>query len=120
MTFCWCTVIVKNMDESVKFYQDVLGLTLTNRFQPMPGTELAFFDAGTAQLELVCNGESPKAVTGDAVSLGFDVPSLDAALKMVQDKGLAVLGGPVEHPTVKFFFIQDPNGLKIQLKESIG
>ncbi len=118
MKFCWTTLLVKDMEASLKFYQDIIGLEVAARFSPMPGMELAFLDAGETQIELVYNAESTNAVVGDAVSYGFDVPSLDEALKMVKENNIPIYSGPVVHPTVKFFFIQDPNGLKIQLKET--
>ncbi len=119
MKFCWTTLLVKNLEESLKFYTEVIGLEIASRFSPVPGTEIAFLGKGETQIELVCNAESANAVVGDAVSYGFDVPSLDDALKMVREKGIPLLSGPTEHPTVKYFFIQDPNGLKIQLKQSL-
>ena len=118
MKFCWSTLMVKNMEESLRFYTDVLGLEIASRFNAMPGLELAFLDAGDVQIELVCNADSQNTVVGDAISLGFEVPSLDEALKLVNDKDIPLHSGPFVHPTVKFFFIQDPNGLKIQLKET--
>lgn len=119
MKFCWSTLLVKNMEESLRFYQEVIGLELVSRFEAMQGLEIAFLGTGETQIELVCNAESQHATVGDAVSWGFDVDSLDAALTMVKDKGIPILSGPVVHPNVKYFFIQDPNGLKVQLKQSI-
>lgn len=119
MKLCWTTLLVKNMEESLKFYTEVIGLEVASRYNAMPGVELAFLGKGETQIELVCNAESANAVVGDAVSYGFDVPSLDEALAMVKEKGIPIHSGPVEHPTVKFFFIKDPNGLKIQLKQSL-
>ena len=36
-------VAVENLDESAKFYTDVLGMEEVRRFSPMPGLTLAFF-----------------------------------------------------------------------------
>ena len=119
MTFCWTTLMVKDMEASLKFYSEIIGLEIAARFSAAPGTELAFLGTGDTQIELVFNAESTNAVVGDAVSFGFDVPSLDEALQMVKEKNIPIHSGPFTHPTVKFFFVQDPNGLKIQLKESI-
>jgi lactoylglutathione lyase len=84
----------------------------------MPGLEIAFLATGETQIELVSNAESANAVVGDAVSWGFEVDSLDAALEMIREKNIKLHSGPFIHPNVKYFFITDPNGLKIQLKES--
>jgi lactoylglutathione lyase len=119
MKFCWSTLLVKNMEESLAFYTEIIGLEISTRFNAMPGLEIAFLGSGDTLIELVCNAEARNAVVGDAVSWGFDVDSLDDALKMVREKGIPIHSGPVVHPNVKYFFILDPNGMKIQLKETI-
>ncbi|SHI23597.1 lactoylglutathione lyase [Sporobacter termitidis DSM 10068] len=119
MRFSWCTLLVKDMDESLRFYQDVLGLEVDSRFSAMPGLEIAFLKTGETQLELVKNAGSQSVAAGDAVSWGFQVDSLDDALAMIREKDIPIYSGPFIDPTVKYFFIQDPNGLKIQLKQII-
>lgn len=42
MKFCWTTINVLNMADSLKFYQEIVGLTLRRRFPAGPGTEIAF------------------------------------------------------------------------------
>lgn len=120
MKFCYSTLLVKNMEESLAFYRDVLGLQVAERIQVMPGLELSFLNTGETQIELVMNEESQTAVVGSAVSLGFEVDSLDSTLEMLREKNIPLHSGPFVHPTVRFIFIQDPNGLKIQLKETLG
>lgn len=120
MKYCWSTILVRDMEASVTFYRDVIGLKVAARLSPMPGLEIAFLGTGDTQIELVANAESANAVTGDAVSFGFEVESMDDALKMVRERNIPIHSGPFIHPNVKYFFIQDPNGLKIQLKESIN
>lgn len=119
MKFSYSTLLVKNMDETLSFYRDVLGLSIAGRFSPVPGLELAMLDTGETQIELVCSEESAGAVTGSAVSFGFEVESLDDMLALMKVKGIPIHSGPFYHPNVKFFFILDPNGLKIELKETI-
>ncbi len=46
MKFCWCTITVKDMEESLKFYQEVVGLKLNRRFEAGPGVEIAFLGDG--------------------------------------------------------------------------
>ena len=117
MKYCWSTVLVKDMEASVSFYRDVLGLNVAARFKAMPGLEIAFLETGETQIELVCNAEAVSAAVGDAVSFGFVVDSMEEALRMVREKNIPIHSGPFIHPNVKYFFVQDPDGLKIQLKE---
>lgn len=32
MKFCWSTITVENLEESLKFYNDILGLNMNRRF----------------------------------------------------------------------------------------
>ena len=42
MKFCWSTLHVRNMSESLAFYQDIVGLEVTRQFKPGPGMEISF------------------------------------------------------------------------------
>ena len=33
MKFCWCTIMVKDMEESLKFYKEIVGLDVTEDFR---------------------------------------------------------------------------------------
>lgn len=121
MSFCWSTLSVKNLDESIKFYEDILDLRVVNRFPAGPGTEIAFLGGGDTQIELICSGDGGEINTGNDISWGFTVDSLDQALALVKEKGIDIESGPIQpNPHVRFFFIRDPNGMKIQLVENLA
>lgn len=42
MKFCWCTIKVKNMEESLKFYKEIVGLSVSRSFKAGPGMEISF------------------------------------------------------------------------------
>lgn len=120
MKFCWCTLMVKNMEESLKFYQEIVGLEVDRRFKAGPGTEIAFLGDGETKVELVCNDGSKEVNMGQDISLGFEVNSVDEMMASLKEKGIAVHSGPFQpNPHVKFFYVADPNGLKIQFVENI-
>jgi lactoylglutathione lyase len=50
MKFCWTTIYVKNMEESLKFYQGIVGLSLDRRAKATPEMELAFLGKGVTQV----------------------------------------------------------------------
>lgn len=118
MKFLWTTIHVKNMEESLKFYEEVVGLKLANRFNAGPGMEISFLGEDDTKLELICSEKFQSFNPGNGVSMGFKVESLDEALHMVNEKGYEVVTGPVNpNPHLGYFIFLDPNGYKIQLAE---
>lgn len=118
MRFCRSTLKVKNMDESLKFYVDIIGLTLENRFKPNPQMEIAFLGNGETKIELIHWKDSSIANIGNDISWGFQVDSLDDSIEELLSKGIEICEGPYQpNPNTKFFYILDPNGLKIQVVE---
>ncbi|QAT50222.1 VOC family protein [Caproiciproducens sp. NJN-50] len=118
MNCCWCTVTTEKLEESVKFYQEIVGLTPVRRFSPAPGTEIVFLeDKNNFKIELLQNGNAT-GTAKEGISLGFEVDSLTDMLKIVQSKNISVVGGPVKVPDCSFFFVKDPNGVSIQFVEN--
>ncbi len=119
MKFCWSTLMVKDLDESIRFYQEVVGLTINKRFVAGPLTEIAFLGDGETKIELICNAENKQIHVGQDISWGFEVDSLDAAIAFVKEKGYEILSGPIQpNPHTKFFYMLDPNEMKIQFVEN--
>lgn len=119
MKFSWVTVTVKDMDESIRFYTDIVGLTVDNRRPAEPDLELAFLGDGETKLELIYNKTIPATSIDANISLGFEVASLAQAMAALEAKGIphSVPFQPTPH--IKYLFISDPNGLKIQLLEHL-
>ncbi len=120
MKFCWSTITVENMQESLNFYQEIVGLTVDRRLEAGPGVEIAFLGDGETKVELVCNEANKKVTIGQDISLGFEVKSVDEMIAFVKEKGIGIHSGPFQpNPHIKFFYVLDPNGLKIQFVENI-
>ena len=120
MKFCWCTIQVKNLEESLKFYQEIAGLPLNKRFAAGEGVEIAFLGDGPTQVELICNANAEPRGSGAGISLGFEVKSLDEMMNFVHENGLKIHSGPFQpNPHSKFFFVLDPNGVEIQFVENM-
>nr|WP_300094095.1 VOC family protein [Sedimentibacter sp.] len=121
MKFLWTTIHVKDMEESLKFYQDVVGLKLVNRFNAGPEMEICFLGEDDTKLELICSEKFKNIQAGNAVTLGFNVNSLDEMISLVNEKGIGIKTGPVQpNPNLKYFIVLDPNGVKIQFAEQSG
>lgn len=119
MKFCWSTLMVKNMEESLKFYKEIVGLEVNRRFNAGLGVEIAFLGDGETKIELICNEASNEVNFGQGISLGFEVDSLDEMMALVEEKGIDISGPFQPNPHIKFFYVLDPNGLKIQFVENI-
>ena len=119
MKFCWTTLTVKNMEESLKFYEEIIGLSVNHRFEAGPNMEIAFLGQGETKIELICNKDVREVNMGEHISLGFEVSNLDEMMALVKERGIAIHSGPFQpNPNTRFFFILDPNDLKIQFVES--
>ncbi len=118
MKFLWTTIYVKNLEESIAFYANVVGLHVANRFPAGPGVEIAFMGNGMSNetlVELLADSSNSTVNYNEFLSLGFAVDSVDAMLETVKSHSIPVHTGPVETPSgERFFFIKDPNGLNVQ------
>ncbi|NLI90216.1 MAG: VOC family protein [Epulopiscium sp.] len=120
MKFCWSTLTVNDMEESLKFYQEIVGLKINRRFNAGSGVEIVFLGDGETQIELMTNTKDTKVNIGEDIAWGFEVESLDEMLALVKEKGINIHSGPVQpSPQIRFFNVLDPNGLSIQFVENI-
>ena len=118
MKFCWSTLTVKNLEESLDFYQSIVGLKIDKRFSVGQGTQIAFLGEGETKIELICNQENKDIHVGKDISWGFEVDSADEFMEFIKQKGITIQGPFQPNPHTKFFYVTDPNGLKIQFVEN--
>jgi lactoylglutathione lyase len=120
MHLCWVTLNVKDMKKSVEFYEEVVGLEIQRTFSIGTGMHFTFLGNGETEVELI-QDEKDKAINmGESVSFGFEVDNLDEKIKFIKDRGLAIHSGPFSpNPNMKYFFVLDPDGLKIQFIENV-
>ena len=112
------TIAVRDLEESLKFYRDILGLPLQRRF-PSGDAEIAFLGDGETVIELLYSSARADVSFSADISLGFAVASLTETTAELQRKGIEVGDILQPNPHVRFAFITDPNGLRIQFVESI-
>lgn len=117
MKFLWTTVHVNNLEESIAFYSQVIGLKVVNRLKAGNGVKIAFMGNGIDGETLVelLEDENQDNVTFGAVSIGFAVASVEEMMKSLVEKNIKICGGPFETPDATFFFIKDPSGFSVQL-----
>ncbi len=121
MDFCWVTINVTDMDSSVAFYTETVGLSVTRRFKPDPEREITFLvpGSGGTAVELISNTDNPKPHHGSDISLGFTVESLEKQAAFLKTRGYEEIDGPyVPNPHISFLYITDPDGIRIQFVEN--
>lgn len=117
MRFCHVTYSVKNLDESMEFYQEVIGLSLNSRFAAGDNIEIAFLGSGGTEVELICNKSKEGIDNGRDISLGFEVESLEETIEFLSQKGIASGDIVSFGPKARCIFISDPDGMRVQLME---
>jgi lactoylglutathione lyase len=106
------------MEESLRFYKEVVGLKENRRYSAGPGMEIAFLGEGDTEVELICSEQKKDIAVGHDISLGFVVDSVEQMMVLVKEKGYIIHGGMFQpNPHVKFFYVLDPSGWKIQFVE---
>lgn len=110
---------VDDLDRSVKFYREVLGLEEVRRHKSPRGSELVFLKAPESEETIeLCSfpASGPVKVQTDLTHLAFQVDSLEAFAQHLAKLGLAYSDGPHLKPDGSgFAFIDAPEGYEIEL-----
>ena len=133
-------IIVKNMDESLYFYRDILGLKVIQDFRDASdyinkitgitnadvhmikmkakdGTVLEILSYHNHPTELI---DQPIYNVG-ASHIAFQVKNAEKAYKILKDKGIKLVSKPVlsSEKIAKVFFCLDPNKVRVELVEML-
>lgn len=114
-------ITVSDMERSVRFYRDTLGLKL--RFQSPDWSE---FDFGPNTLALHGGGvaappPSSKQQLAGRASIGFTVDNVDKIFEELKNKGATVVMPPMqrEGEGIRLAVFLDPDGLPISFAQSV-
>ena len=111
---------VNDIERSVKFYQDALGLTVSRRHTSPRGAQLVFLATPNSDEEIeLCQmpaGAEPVKVQSDLTHLAFEVDDLLAFAVELKAKGFALSDGPTTTGSGSFIaFIDAPEGYEVEL-----
>jgi len=123
MRFLHTMLRVRDLEKSLSFYTDVLGMTLL-RQKDYPGGKftLAFLGYGPESentvLELTHNWDTSNYELGNAFGhLAIQVENVYQACETIRSKGGVVSRepGPMKHGSTILAFCKDPDGYEIEL-----
>ena len=112
---------VGDVDRSLAFYADGLGLERTNEFVGGDGATnlyLAGDDGTELQLKYRADGEGPAVEPAGIDHVAFAVDDTDAALEALVDRtGCPVRRGPLDSDgaNARVAFVEDPDGYGVEL-----
>ena len=114
---------VNDLERTVKFYRDILGLQEVKRHKSPRGSELVFLKAPESEeLIEICYfpGSEPVNCQADLTHLAFSVDSLEEFAKHLAKHGLKYSDGPTTSSTgTTFAFIDAPEGYEIELIQRV-
>lgn len=120
MKYIWTTLRVKDLDESIKFYSEVIGLKIQRKISQGEDIEICFLGEGETKIELICDNEYNSDCIGEGISIGFEVESLSGFIDFLKEKDIKIHSGPFSpNPKFRFLFITDPSGYNIQIVEKM-
>lgn len=120
---------VANLEKSLDFYIDIMGMKILRRNDYPEGKFTNVFigfgpENVTTTLELTHNWDNEEVYTkGDAYGhIAFNVDDVVAAMEYLEDKGVTIKSPakPMNHGTRMLGFIFDPDGYVIELNEPLS
>jgi lactoylglutathione lyase len=111
---------VSNIDRSIEFYTEQLGLKLASRREvKQNNAEIAFLkDESGAAIELTHWRDKKSLTEGDNFDhIAFAVDDVGAAIERLRERGVAIAMEPfsVQGSSSKIAFIKDPDGNWLEL-----
>ena len=115
---------VNDLERTVKFYREVLGLKELRRHKSPRGSELVFLEVpgSEEQIEIACfPGSGPVQVQADLTHLAFEVNDLGEFAGHLAKFGVKFCDGPTTSSSgTTFAFIDAPEGYEIELIQRGG
>jgi len=114
---------VGDLERSIAFYTQVLGMTVLRRRDYPDGRFTNAFvgfgpESEQAAIELTCNWDTKGYDLGNGFGhVAIEVEDAQAACAEIKRRGGVVTreAGPMKHGTTIIAFVQDPDGYKIEL-----
>ena len=112
---------VNDLERTLECYQRVFGLEVTRRHESPRGSKLAFLAVPNSDEEIEITyfpGSGPVKVQEDLMHLAFEVESMKAFQKHLDQIGVPLSDGPTQSSSGSIFaFVDAPEGYEIEVIE---
>ena len=108
------TIQTDKFQEELKFYQEIVGLQIIRDMRPL-GRDMVFLAnvQGDTEIEIIGNPDAVNA-GNEYLSIGFQTENAAAMREELISKGLEATPMISPNPQVRFFFVTDPAGVRVQ------
>jgi lactoylglutathione lyase len=108
----YATMIVKDMDESIKFYTEVMGFEIDRQYDLGSAGDITLLKGeGDAMIEIIKNPVDEPGL----FSIGMDVEDINTTVVELKSKGAKITMEPRTITVGTLAFLEDPNGVRIAL-----
>lgn len=116
MKYLHAMIRVTDIDQSLKFYQDLLGLKLIRKNDYPQGAFSLYYlatETGEPEIELTHNWGGGEYTSGNAFGhLAFSVDNIYELCEKLEEAGVTILRPPRDGHMA---FVKDPSGVSIEL-----
>ena len=110
------TIQTKYFEEEIRFYEEFCGLRINQDMRPH--MDLVFLINGEGETRVEIIGNSDAEISGNQyISMGFGSEDVVSLREEYIARGLETTEIISPNPRVKFFYVKDPAGVKVQFIE---
>lgn len=108
-------ITVSDLERSVRFYRDTLGLRLL-----MQQADFAYFDVGDNKMLFLDAAKGGRRVSPEGTTLGFATHSVDEQYELLKARGVRPFEPPKNRPYgARSFYFFDPDGYTIEYEQAL-
>ena len=114
MNIGFITIPVNSLEDTIKFYKEVMDFEVVTRFGSPPNIEIAFMaDKKGNQLEFI-QRSGEKIQHDGLISIGFNVEDIESTAEYLRSRHVEITEGPITLPSgVKLLHAHDLNGVAL-------
>ena len=112
---CHVTVRTAKLNETVDFYQWLLGLPISRKLKT-PFGDIIFLGENETKFELIEDNKADR-INAKGLTIGFMTDSLDEKIRMLDSRQIPHSEILSPGPNIRFIFFTDLNGCEIQICE---